>query len=59
MKPERIAEDIYLGTLSRFPDADERKLAADAIAKAGDARKDSDFIAHLAHPAFAQLLVSA
>ncbi len=37
--PERILEDLYLGTLSRPPDAAERDLAKQAIAKAGDARR--------------------
>ena len=37
--PELIVEDLYLGTLSRFPDAGERTLARTAIERAGEARK--------------------
>ncbi len=37
--PDRIIEDLYLGTVSRFPDADEKQFALEAIRKAGDARK--------------------
>ena len=36
---DRIAEDLYLGTLSRFPDASEKALARVAMQRAGDARK--------------------
>ncbi|MFN7924355.1 MAG: DUF1549 and DUF1553 domain-containing protein [Bryobacteraceae bacterium] len=39
IRPEQIAENLYLGTLGRFPDAGERELAAEAVRKAGDARK--------------------
>jgi hypothetical protein len=35
----RVAEDLYLGTLSRFPDAGERALTKAAIERAGDPRK--------------------
>jgi hypothetical protein len=36
---EAVVEELYLGTLSRMPDAEERKLAAGAISRAGDRRK--------------------
>lgn len=36
---ERVAEDLYLSTLSRLPDASERALARTAIQRAGDPRK--------------------
>jgi hypothetical protein len=36
---ERIVEDLYLGTVSRFPDAAERALAQSAVRRAGDSRK--------------------
>ena len=35
--PEQVLENLYLGTLSRYPDPDERRLGADAIKKAGSA----------------------
>lgn len=35
----QIAEDLYLATLSRFPDAGERELARVAVERAGGARK--------------------
>ncbi len=35
----QIAEDLYLATLSRFPDAGERELARVAVQRAGGARK--------------------
>lgn len=34
---DQIVENLYLGTLSRFPDAGERKLASEAVVKAGRA----------------------
>ena len=37
--PAAIVEDLYLGTLSRFPDADERRLAQEALSRAGDPRQ--------------------
>ena len=37
--PAEIVEELYLGTVSRLPDAGERKLAEDAVRKAGDAGK--------------------
>jgi len=36
---EAITEELYLGTLSRLPDADERKLVSEAVSRAGDKRK--------------------
>lgn len=36
---ERNVEDLYLGTLSRFPDADERVLARAAVERAGGEHK--------------------
>jgi hypothetical protein len=36
---ESIVEDLYLSTLSRFPDAPERQLAAEAIRRAGSAER--------------------
>lgn len=36
---EDLVEDLYLSTLSRFPDAEERALARTAVAKAGETRK--------------------
>ncbi|MBK5291724.1 MAG: DUF1553 domain-containing protein [Acidobacteriia bacterium] len=38
LPPEKAVEEMYLATLSRFPDAEERKMAVDAVAKAGGAR---------------------
>jgi hypothetical protein len=35
----RIVEELYLGALSRFPDADERGMAKQAIARAGNEKK--------------------
>ncbi len=37
--PDEIVEELYLRTLSRFPDADERRFASAAIAKAGDPKR--------------------
>ena len=37
--PEQVVENLYLGTVSRFPDADEKRLAREAIAKAGSAER--------------------
>lgn len=39
MAPDRVVEELYLGALSRFPDADERGMAKQAFAKAGDVKK--------------------
>jgi hypothetical protein len=36
---DRVVEDLYLGTLSRYPEASERALAQEAIRRAGDTRK--------------------
>jgi len=37
--PDEIVEDLYLSTVSRYPDAEERKLASAAISRAGNPRK--------------------
>jgi len=37
--PAEAVEELYLRTLARYPDAEERKTAAAAIARAGDPRR--------------------
>jgi hypothetical protein len=37
--PEMVAEELYLSTVSRPPDTDEKRFASEAISRAGDARK--------------------
>jgi hypothetical protein len=37
--PAEIVEDLYLGTLSRFPEAPERQLAEEAMRRAGSPQK--------------------
>jgi hypothetical protein len=37
--PAEIVEDLYLGTLSRFPEASERQLAEEAMRRAGSPQK--------------------
>jgi hypothetical protein len=36
---EQVVEELYLGTLSRYPDRDEVRLGAEAITRAGDPRR--------------------
>jgi hypothetical protein len=36
---EQVIEELYLGTVARYPDADERRLGVEAITKAGDPRR--------------------
>jgi hypothetical protein len=36
---EEVIEELYLGTVSRYPDAAERQLGMEAIAKSGDPRR--------------------
>lgn len=39
LTPEQIVEDLYLATFSRLPTPEEQTIAAQLIAKAGDARQ--------------------
>lgn len=39
LSTDDVVEDLYLGTLARFPDEDERRLAREAVRRTGDRRK--------------------